>query len=174
MKNNTDLKYILEAVLMSSTEPVSLDSLINLFEDNQKPSKDELKQALNLLGQEYEDRAIELKCKANGYCFQTKEAYSPWIARLLAEKPVKYSSALLEVLSIIAYKQPVTRADIEQIRGVAVSSGMLKTLLEREWIRIAGQRDVPGKPAVYVTTTRFLDYFNLANLNDLGSISILT
>ena len=167
MISDVKLKDILEAVLMSSTEPVSLDILMTLFEEDQKPSKEKLKQALDVLKQDYDDRAVELKCKANGYCFQTKAAYSSWIARLLAEKPVKYSSALLEVLSIIAYKQPVTRADIEHIRGVAVSSGMLKTLLEREWIRIAGQRDVPGKPAVYVTTPRFLDYFNLANLNEL-------
>ena len=109
---------------------------------------------------------------AGGYCLQTKQHYSSWVARLLSEKPAKYSNAFLEVLAIIAYRQPVTRADIEEIRGVAVSSSMLKTLIEREWIHIAGHRDVPGKPAVYTTTHVFLDYFNLASLNDLPPLGI--
>lgn len=161
------IKSIVEALLMSSGGPLSLEKMQASFEEWQMPTLLQLQRALVLLGQDYELRAIELKCLAGGYCLQTKQCYSPWIARLLAEKPAKYSNAFLEVLAIIAYKQPVTRADIEEIRGVAVSSSMLKTLLEREWIYLAGHRDVPGKPAVFATTKTFLDYFNLANLNDL-------
>jgi segregation and condensation protein B len=168
--DDMELKHVVEALLMSSGEPLSLDRLLAAFEDNAKPSKEQLKQALDNLSIDYETRAIELKCSASGYSLQTKKYYSSWITRLLTEKPVKYSNAFLEVLAIIAYRQPVTRADIEDIRGVAVSSSMLKTLLEREWIYIAGHRDVPGKPAVYATTKTFLDYFNLMSLHDLPSI----
>jgi segregation and condensation protein B len=161
-----DLKYIVEALLMSNSGPLSLDKIMSVF-DEPAPTQEQLKSALKELENDYEARSIELKCLASGYCFQTKQRYSAWIARLLTEKQAKYSNAFLEVLAIIAYKQPVTRADIEEIRGVAVSSSMLKTLLEREWVRVAGYRDVPGKPAVYTTTKAFLDYFNLATLNDL-------
>ena len=168
-----ELKHIIEALLMSSGEPLTIEKMLTAFSDGQKPSRDQLQQVLKGLSNEYETRAIELKCLASGYCLQTKARYSSWVARIFTEKPVKYSSAFLEVLAIIAYKQPVTRADIEEARGVAVSSAMLKTLLEREWIRIAGHRDVPGKPAVYATTTGFLDYFNLVSLNDLPQ-SVIT
>lgn len=165
--DDQEIKHILEALLMSSSVPLSLEKITGVFEDREPPTQEQLKTALAALKADYESRAIELKCLASGYCFQTKERYSPWVARLLTEKQAKYSNAFLEVLAIIAYKQPVTRADIEEIRGVAVSSAMLKALLEREWVRVAGYRDVPGKPAVYTTTKGFLDYFNLATLNDL-------
>jgi segregation and condensation protein B len=161
------IKYILEALLMSSGAPLTLEKMETAFEDEHKPTVEQLKYALNQLAIDYQDRAIELKCLAGGYCLQTKERFSSWIARLLVEKPAKYSNAVLEVLAIIAYKQPVTRADIEDIRGVAVSSSMLKTLIEREWVHVAGFREVPGKPALYKTTKVFLDYFNLTTLNDL-------
>ncbi len=165
--DDTELKLIVESLLMSYGAPLTLDKMLSAFEDDQKPSYEQLQQVLGVLTNDYALRAIELKCLAGGYCLQTKQSYSPWVTRLMTEKPAKHSSAFLEVLAIIAYKQPVTRADIEEIRGVAVSSSMLKTLLEREWIHIAGHRDVPGKPAVYATTRAFLDYFNLASLNDL-------
>ncbi|MDP3561329.1 MAG: SMC-Scp complex subunit ScpB [Legionellaceae bacterium] len=164
---NDELKQIVEALLMSSPEPLSIDSMLMLFDEWEKPSSKQLQNIIDTLIQEYASHAIELVCLATGYCFQTKQQYSPWVTRLFAEKPVRYSTALFEILSIIAYKQPVTRADIEEIRGVTVSVPILKTLLDREWIRVAGYRDVPGKPAVYVTTKVFLDYFNLASLNDL-------
>lgn len=167
-----ELKHIVEALLMSHGAPLSLDKMLLAFEDWQLPTREQLKQVLAELASDYESRAIELKCLASGYCIQTKARYSAWITRFLTEKPAKYSQALLEVLAIIAYKQPVTRADIEEIRGVAVSSSMLKTLLERQWVQVAGFRDVPGKPAIYVTTKRFLDYFNLASLHDLPPIGI--
>ncbi|WP_133127368.1 SMC-Scp complex subunit ScpB [Legionella nagasakiensis] len=168
--DDLELKLVMEALLMSSREPLSLEKIQDAFEEDQKPTRERLSLILEELANDYCHRAIELKCLAGGYCLQTKAVYSPWIARLLIEKPVKYSRALLETLAIIAYKQPVTRGDIESIRGVAVSTSMLKTLLEREWIRIAAYKDVPGKPAVYTTTKTFLDYFNLKSLNDLPSL----
>ncbi len=169
-----ELKLVVEALLMSSNQPLNLDKLIDVFDEHQKPTREQLQQALVALEKDYIGRAIELKSLASGYCLQTKSRYSPWIVRLFIEKPAKYSRAFLETLAIIAYRQPVTRADIENIRGVAVSSSILKSLLEREWIRIAGHRDVPGKPAVYVTTKSFLDYFSLKNLTDLPTISAET
>jgi segregation and condensation protein B len=168
--NANDFKLVVEALLMSASEPLSLEQLRGVFEEWQKPSTEQLRMTLSELASDYENRAIELKCLASGYCLQTKAKFSPWISRLHAEKPSKYSRAFLETLAIIAYRQPVTRADIEDIRGVAVSRGIVKTLVEREWVRVAGHRDVPGKPAVYVTTKTFLDYFNLASLNDLPTI----
>ena len=165
--DETDLKLIIEALLVSAEEPLSLESLEQAFLDWQKPSREQIMTALDALGSDYKVRAFELKKLASGYCIQTKTQYSTWIGRLQAEKPLKYSRALLETLAIIAYQQPVTRADIEALRGVSLSHSILKTLLEREWVKIAGHRDVPGKPAVYVTTNHFLDYFDLASLQEL-------
>lgn len=152
---------------MNASQPLSIEQMEAVFEDWQRPCREELKEVLSELAKDYENRAIELKLLASGYCLQTKAEFSPWISRLNAEKPSKYSRALLETLAIIAYQQPVTRADIEDIRGVSVNSAILKSLMEREWIKIAGHRDVPGKPAVYATTKTFLDYFNLTSLNEL-------
>ncbi len=160
------LKDILEALLMQANGALSLEQFQSAFEEN-IPSKQELLNALDSLSQDYENRAIELKLLASGYYLQTKARYSPWINRLNIEKPVKYSRALLETLAIIAYQQPLTRAEIEAIRGVSVSSSLFKTLIEREWIKIASYRDTPGKPALYITTKNFLDYFNLSTLNEL-------
>lgn len=165
-----ELKYILEALLMTQQGPLSIEQLQQAFDDWNKPSREEIKYALSSLEKDYNHRSIELKCLARGYCFQTKKQYQAWVTRLLVEKPAKYSSAFLETLAIIAYRQPVTRADIEHIRGVSVSTSILKGLLEREWIRVAGHRDVVGKPAVYVTTKQFLDYFNLASLDELPAL----
>lgn len=161
------IKNIVEALIMSSADPLSISAMMDAFEEWQRPTQEEIEGALAELKQDYAGRGIELKLFASGYAFQTQSQYSAWVSRLLNDKPVKYSSAMLETLAIIAYRQPVTRADIEDIRGVASSSNLLKTLLERGWIRVAGHRDVPGKPAVYTTTKTFLDYFNLRSLNDL-------
>jgi segregation and condensation protein B len=166
-----DLKCLIEALLMSSDKPLTLEQLESVFDEWQKPERAAILRALENLAHDYQNRAIELRCVASGYCLQTKEKYGLWVSRLQAERPGKYSRALLETLAIIAYRQPVTRADIEEIRGVAVSSPMIKTLLEREWIKIAGHRDVPGKPAVYVTTKSFLDYFNLSSIDQLPKLS---
>ncbi|MBN9230249.1 MAG: SMC-Scp complex subunit ScpB [Legionella sp.] len=165
-----DLKMILEAVLLTATEPLSCDKLLNVFEEWQRPDKAQILQALHELQQDYVPRAFELVEVASGFRIQTRKEYAYWAARLQVEKPGKYSRALLETLAIIAYKQPVTRADIEEIRGVTVNSQIVKTLIEREWIRIAGYKDVPGKPAVYTTTREFLNYFNLKSLNELPSL----
>jgi segregation and condensation protein B len=165
-----DIKLIVEALLVSSDTPLSLERLQDVFSDNQKPTREQLRAALNALVVDYEYRAFELKEVASGFCLQTKVHYAPWIALLNKERPSKYSHAFLETLAVIAYRQPVTRADIEAVRGVSINSGVIKTLLEREWIKVAGHRDVPGKPAVYVTTKGFLDYFNLKNIEELPNV----
>ena len=164
---NNELKYILEALLLSSDSPLTLDKLAQAFPAWEQPSHQQLSESLSGLMEDYKTRALELRQTASGYCLQTKVEYAPWINRLNTDKPTKYSRALLETLAIIAYRQPVTRADIEEIRGVTVSSSILKTLLEREWIRIAGHREVPGKPTLYATSKQFLDDFRLKNLYEL-------
>lgn len=158
---------------MSASQPLSLDKLAAAFEDWQRPAETEIEEALQALRDDYSQRAIELKLLASGYQIKTRAEFGPWVASLQLEKPTRYSRAFLETLAIIAYKQPVTRADIEELRGVAVNSQIIKGLLEREWIRVAGYRDVPGKPAVYVTTKAFLDYFNLTNLSQLPNLAEL-
>ncbi|RAP37886.1 SMC-Scp complex subunit ScpB [Legionella quinlivanii] len=161
-----NLRGILEALLMSSESPLTIEQLQSVF-DECPPEKELIKQELENLARQYDNSGIELKQLASGFCIQTRSKYSYWVNRLNAEKPVKYSRALLETLAIIAYRQPVTRADIEEIRGVAVSTAIIKTLLERNWVRAAGYRDVPGRPAVYITTKFFLDYFNLSSIHQL-------
>lgn len=165
-----ELKNIIEAILLSSDTPISLEKMQEIFEERQKPTIEVLNKIIISLKADYSSRAFELIQVASGYQMQTKSEYSFWVSRMQIEKPAKYSRALLETLAIIAYKQPVTRADIEEIRGVAVNSQIMKTLMEREWIRIAGHKDVPGKPAVYTTTKEFLSYFNLNYLNELPSL----
>ena len=165
-----ELKYILESLFLSCGEPLSLDKLLEVFDEWQRPDKEQLIAAIESLQQDYVSRSFELVQVATGFVIQTKKEYSNWVARLQIEKPAKYSRALLETLAIIAYKQPVTRADIEELRGVTVNSQIMKTLLEREWIRIAGYKDVAGKPAVFTTTREFLNYFNLKNLNELPTL----
>lgn len=161
------LTRILEAVLMVAGEPLSLDRLEHVFEASEKPDREALRTALRELQQESENRAIELVEVAGGYRFQTKKMYAEWVGRLFTEKPMRYSRALLETLALIAYKQPITRAEIEAVRGVTVNSNILKTLLEREWIRVVGYREVPGRPTLYGTTKVFLDYFGLKDLSQL-------
>lgn len=169
----TELKLILEALLLTSEKPLSLDRLQLVFPEHERPGREELRAALQALARDYEERSFELKEVASGFCLQTKVHYAQWIALLTQERPTKYTNALLETLAVIAYKQPVTRADIEALRGVSLSSAILKTLLEREWVKVAGHRDVPGKPAVYVTTKAFLDYFNLKSIDELPPLEIL-
>lgn len=166
----SELKKILEALLLSSADPLPLDKIQEVFDEWQRPELSQLKNIMAQLKTDYAAHSFELIQVAGGYQVQTKSEYSQWISRLQIEKPSKYSRALLETLAIIAYKQPVTRADIEEIRGVAVNSHIMKTLMEREWIRIAGHKDVAGKPAVYTTTKEFLNYFNLNYLHELPSL----
>lgn len=169
--NLQQLKKILEAALFASTQPLTLDRLAALFAEDKAPSRDELRAALQELGEECEPRGIELKEVGSGFRMQVKKELGPWIARLWEEKPPKYSRATMETLALIAYKQPITRAEIEDVRGVAVSSHIIKSLLEREWIRVVGHRDVPGKPALFGTTRAFLDYFNLKSLDELPPLA---
>lgn len=168
--DEVELKNIIEALLLASSEPIGLNKIIELFDEWQKPSLPQIRDIIRTLQMEYATRAMELVEVASGYRLQTKAEYGNWVSRLQIERPTKYSRALLETLAVIAYKQPVTRGDIEEIRGVSVASTIIKTLIEREWIRVAGYKDVPGKPAVYVTTKDFLNYFNLKYLHELPAI----
>ena len=165
-----ELKNIIEAAIMVSEEPITVDRLIGMFTDETKPERSTVNDLLMELEQEYANRGFELKRIEKGYRLQTREEYSPWLARLTAGRPPRYSRALLETLAIIAYRQPVTRGEIEEIRGVAVSTEIIRTLVDREWIRQVGVRDVPGKPALFATTRAFLEYFNLEGLTHLPSL----
>lgn len=166
MENQT-LKSICEAAILAAGEPVSIKRLLDLFAEEERPSTAVLKKILSELSEDYQDRGIRLKQLASGYCFQTQSVLNEWVKRLWPEKPARYSRAFLETLSIIAYKQPVTRGDIEAIRGVAVNPNIIKTLLEQEWIQVVGQREVPGRPNLYATSTLFLDHFGLKELTEL-------
>jgi segregation and condensation protein B len=168
------LKRIIEAALMAAARPLSVQQLGELFEAESKPPASDIQAALGELGQDYSNRGIELKVVASGYRLQVCEDLAPWVGRLWEEKPQRYSRAMLETLALIAYRQPITRGDIEDIRGVAVSSHIIKTMLEREWIRVVGHKDVPGRPAMFATTRKFLDYFNLRNLDELPSLADIT
>jgi len=164
---NTELKNIIEAALLVAGQPLTLDKLLSLFPEDSRPGRDEVRAALKQLETDYEQRGIELRQIDQGFRFQSREKYAEWIARLSEERPVRYSRALLETLAIIAYRQPVTRGEIEDIRGVAVSTDIIKTLVGRDWVRQVGTRDVPGRPALYGTTRGFLEHFNLKGLDAL-------
>ena len=166
------IKNIIEAALMVSTQPLSIKRLMNLFEENKslQPNRDNIKKAICDLQKDYEGRGVILVEVASGFRFQADDEYAGWVNHLFDERPPRYSRALLETLSIIAYRQPITRGEIEDIRGVSVSGTITKTLLEREWIKVVGHRDVPGRPELLATTKSFLDYFNLKRLSDLPSL----
>ena len=164
------LKQIIEGAIMASESPLSLDNLMSLFEMD-SPTRDAVRGALEEIEADCDGRGFELKKLASGYRFQVRGEYGEWVSRLWEERPQRYTRALLETLALIAYKQPITRGDIEEVRGVAVSTNIIRSLLEREWIRIVGHRDVPGRPAMYATTKSFLDYFNLSNLDELPTLS---
>lgn len=170
----TMLKKIIEGALLASGEPLSKDRLMALFPEEEQPEKDQLLAALKEIETDCESRGFELKQVASGWRFQVVEDIAPWVNRLWEEKPQKYSRAMMETLALIAYRQPITRGDIEEIRGVAVSHHIIKTLSERDWIKVVGHRDVPGRPSLFATTRQFLDYFNLKNLEDLPSLGELS
>ena len=164
------LKQIVEGALMAADEPLSVDRLVKLFKRGEldpAEGRQQIREALRELGEDATGRGYELKRVASGFRFQVRSELSEWIGRLWEEKPPRYSRALLETLALIAYKQPVTRGDIEQVRGVAVSQNIVRTLLERGWVRVVGQRETPGRPNLYGTTRAFLDYFNLQKLDEL-------
>jgi segregation and condensation protein B len=166
------LKNIIEAALMVSTQPLSVKRILSLFEADQtlEPERDDIRNAIVSLQDDYKERGIELTEVASGFRFQARDEYAEWVNHLFDERPPRYSRALLETLAIIAYRQPITRGEIEEIRGVSVSSTIVKTLQEREWVKVVGHRDVPGKPSLLATTKSFLDYFNLKKLSDLPSL----
>jgi segregation and condensation protein B len=171
MSIEKNLLALLEAILLAAAKPLTVEQLLNLFEEEERPSIAVLRETLGELQNTFETRGIELIEVASGYRFQVKQKYLPWVSKLWDEKPQKYSRALLETLALIAYRQPVTRGEIEDIRGVAVSTSIFKTLLEdREWIRMVGHKEVPGRPALFATTKGFLDYFGLKSLQELPSL----
>lgn len=165
------LRQIVEGAILAAAQPLTVARLLELFDEATAPSKDAIQKALQEIQTQCEGRGFELKEVASGWRFQVRDNLAGWVNRLWDEKPQKYSRALLETLSLIAYRQPITRGDIEEIRGVAVSSHIMKTLLERDWVKVIGHRDVPGRPSLYATTRQFLDYFNLKSLEDLPSLS---
>lgn len=171
--DQTILRRIIEGALLAAGEALSLDRLAGLFEEHERPERQELTDALVALQAENQGRGFELVEVASGWRYQVAHDLAYWVNRLWEEKPQKYSRALLETLSLIAYRQPITRSDIEEVRGVAVSSHIIKTLAEREWIKVVGHRDVPGRPSLYATTRQFLDYFGLKSLEELPTLSEL-
>ncbi|MBQ74730.1 MAG: SMC-Scp complex subunit ScpB [Gammaproteobacteria bacterium] len=166
----SELKQILEGAILAADQPLSIDQMISLF-DKDQPARAEVKAVLTEIEMDCEGRGFQLKEVASGYRFQVRQEYAEWVGRLWEERPPRYSRALLETLALIAYKQPITRGDIEEIRGVAVSTNIMRSLLEREWVRVVGHRDVPGRPAIYATTKTFLDYFDLDSLEALPTLS---
>jgi segregation and condensation protein B len=166
------LKPVLEAAIMAAREPLDLNTLLALFEgDAERPDRVTVRAALDLLQGDCAGRGVELVEVASGWRYQVRSRYADWVNRLFDEKPQRYSRALLETLAIIAYRQPITRAEIEDIRGVSVSTGIIRTLQEREWVRVVGNREVPGRPELLATTRQFLDYFNLKSLSDLPTLA---
>lgn len=170
---NTELALILEAILLTANKPLSLDQLASFFAEEQALDKANLKQGLQQLAEQTQGRSFELIETASGYRLQTKSVYSQWVIKHQEEKAPKYSRVFLETLALIAWRQPITRAEIEEIRGVAVNANVLKALLEREWVRVLGHKEVPGRPELLGTTKQFLDYFNLKSLEDLPQLEEL-
>ena len=169
--NDAELKRIIEAVLFASDEPMDMKQLMALFPEDAHPGRDAIKSALDAIQADCEQRSIELKEVKSGFRFQVRQSYADWVTKLWEEKPARYSRAAMETIALIAYRQPVTRAEIEEVRGVSVSTQIIKTFMERDWVKVVGHRDVPGKPSLYATTKNFLDYFNLKSLEDLPTLA---
>ena len=169
--NSDFLRQILEAAILVSDKPMDVSHLEKLFDEKERPHRDEIRAALDEITTDCRDKGFELVKVSSGYRFQTKQSLSAWVSRVWEEKPKKFSRAMLETLVLIAYRQPTTRGDIESVRGVSVSSDIIRVLDERGWIRVVGHRDVPGKPELLATTKEFLDYFNLKSLDQLPSLA---
>ena len=170
-ETNPFTKQIIEGLLLAAGKPLPMSKIAEVFPEKERPEPEELKAALKAIEEDCETRGFELKKVASGYRFQVKQEFGEWVGKLWDERPQRYSRALLETISIIAYRQPITRGEIEKIRGVAVSTNIIRTLIERDWVRVVGHRDVPGRPAMYATTKQFLDYFNLNSLEELPPLS---
>jgi segregation and condensation protein B len=171
MIKGEQLQQILEAALLAVGEPLSTSQLAALFTDDERPPVGEISRSLEQLRVDCANRGVELKKVASGYRLQVRQDLNEWVARLWTERPQRYSRALLETMALIAYRQPITRGEIESVRGVSVSTSIIRTLQERDWIRVVGHRDVPGKPALFGSTKTFLDSFNLQNLDDLPTLA---
>ena len=165
------VKRVLEAAILVSDGPLNLDSMLILFDEVDRPSRRQLREVLEEMAADCDKRGIELREVASGFRYQAKKELGQWVSRLWQEKPPRYSRAIMETLALIAYRQPITRGEIEEIRGVSVNTQIVRTLLERGWVRVVGHRDVPGRPAMYATTRQFLDYFDLKSLEDLPPLS---
>jgi len=170
---DVNTKRIVEAILFAAGKPMTVKQIQQVFPELEQPDTLEIQDALEAIREDYQQRPIGLQQLAGGYRFQVKEGMAYWVSRLFEEKPPRYSRAMLETIAIIAYRQPVTRGEIEDIRGVSVSSGIIHTLLEREWIRVIAHKEVPGRPALYGTTKAFLDYFNLTSVAELPTLQEL-
>jgi len=168
-----ECKHIIEIAIFASDEPMSLMRLKNLLSEDDSLTKQNIKKIVEEIAADYQDKGVELKEVGSGYRFQIREQYAPYVKQIWQERPPRYSRALLETLVLIAYRQPITRAEIEEVRSVVVSTNIMRTLLEREWVRVVGHRDVPGRPALYATTKQFLDYFNLKSLEEMPILSEL-
>lgn len=171
--NDVELKHVIEATLLAAGRPVSTDQLIELFDERVRPSREDVRRAIALLEADYEERGIEIREVASGWRIQVRPRCIDVVSRLWQERPSRYSRALLETLALIAYRQPITRGEIEEIRGVSVSTTIMRTLQERNWIRIVGHREVPGRPELLGTTREFLDYFGLRSLDELPTLAEL-
>ena len=171
--NQKQLKDIVEGALLAAGRPLALDELAAIFAEDERPTLPQLKKALATLEKDYAERAVEIKEVGSGFRIQVRAELAVWIQRLWEERPTRYSRALLETLALITYRQPITRAEIEEVRGVSISTSIMKTLQDREWVRIVGYRDVPGRPAMYGTTKQFLDYFGVKSLDELPSLAEL-
>jgi segregation and condensation protein B len=172
--DDTEIKYFVEAALVAAGRPLNIDQLQGLFDDASAPDKSVLRKAIKDLQEEYESRGLQIAEVASGFRLQIKSGMAERLDRLWEEKPPRYSRAMFETLALIAYRQPMTRGEIEEIRGVSVSSNIVRSLLEREWVRVVGHRDVPGRPAMFATTRQFLDYFGLKKLDDLPPLADLS
>ena len=172
--DDTEIKYFVEAALLAAGRPLNTDQLQSLFDDASMPAKAEIRNAIKALQEDYEDRGLAIAEVASGFRMQLKAGMSARLEKLWEDKPPRYSRALFETLALIAYRQPMTRGEIEEIRGVSVSSNIIRSLLEREWVRVVGHRDVPGRPAMFVTTKQFLDYFGLKKLDELPPLADLS
>ena len=172
--DENEIKYFLEAALLAAGRPLSVDQLQNLFDGRMAPEKSEIRKAITTLNEEYKNRGIVVSEVASGFRMQVKSTMADRLEKLWEERPPRYSRALFETLALIAYRQPITRGEIEEIRGVSVSSNITRQLLERDWVRVVGHRDVPGRPSMFGTTKAFLDYFSLKKLDDLPPLADLS
>ena len=164
------LSQVIEAVLLSASRPIDVQEIERVFPEDEKPTREEIRQALQDIEEQCKDRGVELKKVSSGYRLQVRQSLSSYVAKLWEERPQRFSKATLETLALIAYRQPITRGEIEEIRGVTIGTQLMRGLMERGWVKIVGQRDVPGRPSLYSTTKEFLDYFGLQHLRELPDL----